>query len=155
MNTSNSSKKITRSKANRNILLAQKPWFKKIIKTMWILFLCIVVGIPVYVYLVKADLFGLFGGMPNPAAIENPQNDLSSELISADGVSLGRYFRFNRSQVSYDQLSPDLVNTLLLSEDHRFYDHAGMDFWAYPRVLWGILTFNTAGGSSTITQQLA
>ncbi|HEY9488191.1 MAG TPA: transglycosylase domain-containing protein, partial [Chryseosolibacter sp.] len=93
--------------------------------------------------------------MPSYAAVENPQNDLSSELISADGVSLGRYFRFNRSQVSCDQLSPDLVNTLLLSEDHRFYDHAGMDFWAYPRVIWGILTFNSAGGGSTITQQLA
>jgi penicillin-binding protein 1A len=111
---------------------------------------------------VSIDLFGLFGGMPSYAAIENPQNDLSSELISADGVSLGRYFRYNavsgtgnRSQVSYDQLSPDLVNTLVFSEDHRFYKHAGMDLWAFPRVFWGIITFNSAGGGSTITQQLA
>ncbi len=93
--------------------------------------------------------------MPSLKAIENPENDLSSELISSDGVSLGRYFRYNRSQVTYDQLSDDLVNTLLLSEDHRFYKHSGMDFWAYPRVLWGLLTFNSAGGGSTITQQLA
>ena len=78
-----------------------------------------------------------------------------SEIISADGVSLGRYFRYNRSQVTYDELSPDLVNTFLYSEDHRFYEHSGMDFWAYVRVLWGIATFNPAGGGSTITQQLA
>ena len=93
--------------------------------------------------------------MPSLKAIENPENDLSSDIISADGVSLGRYFRFNRSQVTYEQLSPELVNTLLLSEDHRFYQHSGMDFWAYPRVLFGIITFNNKGGGSTITQQLA
>ncbi len=155
MNTSASSKKTTKRKTNNNPLLIQKPWIKKLVKAVWITFLCILVGAPLYVYTVSIDLFGLFGGMPSYAAIENPQNDLSSELISADGVSLGRYFRYNRSQVSYEELSPDLVNTLLLSEDHRFYEHAGMDFMAYPRVLWGILTFNTAGGGSTITQQLA
>jgi penicillin-binding protein 1A len=155
MSTSASSKKTTRRKTNSNPLFLEKPWFKKVVKAVWILFFCVIVGVPVYVYVVSIDLFGLFGGMPSYAAIENPQNDLSSELISADGVSLGRYFRFNRSQVTYEELSPDLVNTLLLSEDHRFYEHAGMDFWAYPRVLWGILTFNSAGGGSTITQQLA
>lgn len=154
MNTYVSSKKTTRRKTN-NPLLFQKPWFRKAVKATWILFLCIILCVPLYVYTVSIDLFGLFGGMPSYAAIENPQNDLSSELISADNVSLGRYFRYNRSQVNYDQLSPDLVNTLLLSEDHRFYDHAGMDFWAYPRVFWGIITFNSAGGGSTITQQLA
>ncbi|HEY0771206.1 MAG TPA: transglycosylase domain-containing protein, partial [Sphingobacteriaceae bacterium] len=124
-------------------------------KWIWITFLAVVVAIPLYVFCVSIDLFGLFGGMPSLKQIENPENDLSSELISADGVSLGRYFRFNRSQVTYEQLSPELVNTLLLSEDHRFYDHSGMDFWAYPRVLFGILTFNNKGGGSTITQQLA
>ena len=155
MNTSASSKRTTKRKTNNNPLLVEKPWIKKAIKGVWILFLAVIIGVPLYVYTVSIDLFGLFGKMPSYAAIENPQNDLSSELISADGVSLGRYFRYNRSQVGYDQLSPDLVNTLLLSEDHRFYDHAGMDFWAYPRVFWGILTFNSAGGGSTITQQLA
>ncbi len=154
MNTYVSSKKTTRQKIN-NPLLLQKPWFRKVVKATWILFLCIILGAPLYVYTVSIDLLGLFGGMPSYAAIENPQNDLSSELISADGFSLGRYFRYNRSQVNYDQLSPELVNTLLLSEDHRFYEHAGMDFWAYPRVFWGILTFTSAGGGSTITQQLA
>jgi hypothetical protein len=86
---------------------------KKATKTLWILFACFVIGFPIYVVSVGSDLFGLFGGMPSLKSIENPENDLSSELISADGVSLGRYFRYNRSQVTYSQLSPDLVNTLL------------------------------------------
>jgi len=156
MNTSNSLKKTTQKKIS-SILLSQNPWFKKITKTIWILFLCFMLGFPAYIYSVKYDLFGLFGGMPSLKAIENPENDLSSELISADGVSLGSYFRFNRSQVTYNQLSPHLVKTLLISEDHRFYDHSGLDFKSYVRVLWGIVTFNSTGkgGGSTITQQLA
>ena len=128
---------------------------RKLIRTLWILFFCITILPFLYVYSVSIDLFGLFGGMPDYKAIENPENDLSSDLISADGVSLGRYFRYNRSQVHYNDLSRHLVNTLIYSEDHRFYGHAGMDFWAYPRVIWGVITFNSAGGGSTITQQLA
>jgi penicillin-binding protein 1A len=155
MNTSNSSRKITRPKTRKSVLLTENRWFGKLVKVTWILFLCITLGLPLYIFTVSANPFNLFGEMPSLKAIENPTNDLSSELITADGVSLGRYYRYNRSQVTFDQLSPDLVNTLLYSEDHRFYDHAGMDFWAYPRVLWGILTFNSAGGGSTITQQLA
>ncbi len=154
MSTYNSSKKTTRRKTN-SILLFQKPWIGKVIKWMWILMLSFVIALPLYIIAVQNDLFNLFGGMPSLKAIENPENDLSSEIISADGVSIGRYFRFNRSQVSYDQLSPDLVNTLLLSEDHRFYSHSGIDFLSYPRVIWGLLTPNTGGGGSTITQQLA
>ena len=128
---------------------------RRIIRGLWILVMCIVTLPCLYVYVVSVDLFGLFGGMPGYSAVENPENDLSSDLISADGVSLGRYFRFNRSQVHYHDLSPNLVKTVVFSEDHRFYGHAGMDFWAYPRVIWGLLTFNSAGGGSTITQQLA
>src|SRR6478736_1436016 len=133
----------------------ERPWFRQVIKYTWIIFISILLAIPLYLFTVKIDLFGLFGGMPNIREVENPENDLSSELISADGVSLGRYFRFNRSQVTYDDLSEDLVNTLLLSEDHRFNDHAGLDFVAFIRVAKGLITLNPAGGGSTITQQLA
>lgn len=108
-----------------------------------------------YVFTVSVDLFGLFGGMPSLAEVENPENDLSSELISSDGVTLGRYFRYNRSQVAFNELSDTLVNTLVISEDHRFYQHSGLDFPAYLRVAWGLLTLQPAGGGSTITQQLA
>lgn len=151
---------ITAAKKRRRPPSKQPPrprenYIIKAKKAVWIIFMSVVTMPPLYVFSVSIDLFGLFGGMPGYAAVENPENDLSSELISADGVSLGRYFRYNRSQVNYAQLNPGLVNTLLLSEDHRFYGHAGMDFWAYPRVLWGLITFNNAGGGSTITQQLA
>lgn len=154
MSTSASSTVTIKDKI-RKLLSIQRPWFKKIIKYSWILFLTIMLGLPVYVFTVSIDLFGLFGGMPSLADVENPENDLSSELISADGVSLGRYFRFNRSQVSYSELSDDLANTLVISEDHRFYDHSGLDFQAFMRVGWGLVTLNPAGGGSTITQQLA
>src|SRR5688572_26552291 len=156
MSTSNSSKGTILQKFNR-ILLTRSTGFKKSVKAIWILFICFIIAVPLYVYSVQFDLFGLFGGMPSLKAIENPENDLSSELLSADGVSLGRYFTYNRSQVTYDQLSPHLVNTLLFSEDHRFYDHSGLDFQAYLRVFYGIATFNSGakGGGSTITQQLA
>lgn len=154
MSTSNSSRKTTLQKFNK-ALLAKSRWFQWLTKAIWIFFLCIILGVPAYVYSVRFDLFGLFGGMPSLKAIENPENDLSSQLIASDGVVLGSYFRYNRSQVTYDQLSPDLVNTLLYSEDHRFYEHSGLDFQAYLRVLYGILTLNPQGGGSTITQQLA
>ncbi len=129
--------------------------FKWLIIGMWSLFVGVFLMGSLYIYTVSIDLFGLYGGMPSLRALENPENDLSSELISSDGVSLGRYFRYNRSQIAYEDLSDDLVNTLLLSEDHRYYEHSGMDFIAYMRVLKGILTLNPAGGGSTITQQLA
>ena len=138
------------------LLQIKKAWFAIAIKALWIVILTIIIGLPIYIFSVRYDLFGLFGEMPSLRAIENPENDLSSELISADGVSLGRYYIYHRSQVSYEQLSPDLVNTLLISEDHRFQDHSGLDFRAFLRVMYGIVTFNTGqGGGSTITQQLA
>ena len=137
------------------VIKFRSPWVKRTIVACWVFFLAIVVGFPLYIFAVRIDLFGLFGGMPPLTQVENPENDLSSELISSDGVSLGRYFRYNRSQVTYDELSPELANTLIYSEDHRFRNHAGIDLPAYLRVIYGILTFNMQGGGSTITQQLA
>jgi penicillin-binding protein 1A len=154
MSTSRSTTETTKGRISK-LFEIEKPWFRKAVKYAWILFLCIFLGLPLYVYTVSVNLFGLYGGMPSLKEVENPENDLSSELIAADGVSLGAYARYNRSQASYDDLSADLVNTLILSEDHRFYQHSGLDFPSYLRVAFGILTFNMQGGGSTITQQLA
>jgi penicillin-binding protein 1A len=154
MSTSNSSKGTIGRKI-RKVLGTRRPWLRYVVKAVWIGFFCVILGVPLFVFSVSIDLFGLFGGMPKLTQIENPENDLSSELITADGVSLGKYFTYNRTQVTYDQLSKDLVATLLYSEDHRFYQHSGLDFPAYLRVLYGVLTFNPQGGGSTITQQLA
>lgn len=139
----------------RQLLLLEKRWVKKAVKTVWITFFTVVLGVPVYIYLVILNPFDLFGRMPGLRDVENPENDLSSEVISADGIVLGRYFRYNRSQVTYDQLPSNLVKTLIISEDHRFHDHSGMDFISYLRVVWGIVTFDSQGGGSTLTQQTA
>src|SRR5688572_7749426 len=143
-------------KLKRSLLL-QHRWFPKMIKAIWIFFFCLIIGLPLYVASVSINLFGLFGEMPSLKAIENPENDLSSELISSDGISLGRYYTYNRSEVTFKQLSPTLVTTLIHSEDHRFYDHSGLDFPSYLRAIYGFVTFNSSakGGGSTITQQLA
>ncbi|HNE98358.1 MAG TPA: transglycosylase domain-containing protein, partial [Cyclobacteriaceae bacterium] len=148
MSTRASSKKTITHKI-REFAAIERPWFRKVFITIWILFFVFLIGFPLYVYTVSIDLFGLYGGMPSLKSIENPENDLSSELISADGVSLGRYFRYDRSQTKYEDLSPELINTLINSEDHRFHDHSGMDFWAYLRVAKGLLTLNPSGGGST------
>jgi len=129
--------------------------FRYTVKALWILGISALIGLPLYFYSVSVDAFGLFGGMPSIRALENPENDLSSELITADGVSLGRYWRFNRSQSTYEELSPELVNTLLASEDHRFNSHSGIDLKGLLRAVTGVLTFQYAGGGSTITMQLA
>src|SRR5690349_4016221 len=117
----------------KHLLLLEKPWFSKVVKTFWILFVTGFLSFILYIYLVIQNPYNWFGGMPDLRAIENPENDLSSEVISADGVSLGRYFRYNRSQIRYDELPPMLVKTLVISEDHRFFEHSGMDLRSYLR----------------------
>jgi len=155
MSTSPSSTKTTKNKL-QHFLKKRFTWIPRASKYIWIAFLVFILGLPLYVFTVSINLFGLYGGMPSIHEVENPENDLSSEVISADGVSLGSYYRYNRSQVNYSQLSPDLVNTLLISEDHRFYQHSGLDLPAFFRVIKGILTLNSSsGGGSTLTQQLA
>ncbi|HCW06096.1 MAG TPA: transglycosylase [Cytophagales bacterium] len=154
MSTSRSSTKTIKSRIDK-ILKTRLKWIPRASKYLWIAFLVFILGLPLYVFTVSIDLFGLYGGMPSIREVENPENDLSSEIISADGVSLGSYFRYNRSQVHYHELSPELVNTLLISEDHRFYQHSGLDLPAFFRVIKGLLTFSKSGGGSTLTQQLA
>ncbi len=138
-----------------------KPYaiLPKIIKGIWIAFISIVLLMIIYVLSVRINLFNLFGSLPSYKSLENPEaeNDLSSELYSIDGQLLGKYFRYNRTQVTYDDLSPELVQTLLCTEDVRFYEHAGIDLKSLMRV--GVKTVilgqSSSGGGSTITQQLA
>ncbi|MFY0687710.1 MAG: transglycosylase domain-containing protein [Cyclobacteriaceae bacterium] len=128
---------------------------KILILVTWLFFAILFAGVPVTFYMVQSDAMGLFGGLPSLSALEKPDPDLSSELFSADGVSLGKYFRRNRTPVSYEELSPELVNTLLVTEDVRFKDHAGIDLKGLARAVIGKLTFQFKGGGSTITMQLA
>ncbi|MEQ6118543.1 transglycosylase domain-containing protein [Reichenbachiella sp. MALMAid0571] len=106
-------------------------------------------------YSVSIDAFGLFGGLPSLKSLERPDPDLSSELISADGELLGKYYRSNRTPVSYHELSPELIQTLMVTEDVRFTQHSGIDLLGLARALSGVLTFEFKGGGSTLTMQLA
>ena len=139
------------------IALLQQPrnWIRKTVKVIWILFFTFLISVPLYVLAVIHNPFDLFGGMPSFKQIENPESDQSSEIISADGIVLGRYARLNRSNAEYEELSPVLVRTLLISEDHRFFEHAGMDMWSYLRVVKGLITMHNEGGGSTLSQQTA
>ncbi|MEO9476865.1 MAG: transglycosylase domain-containing protein [Cyclobacteriaceae bacterium] len=122
---------------------------------LWFAFLGAFIGIPGLFYMVKVDANGWFGGLPSLQALERPDPDLSSELISADGKSLGKYWRKNRTPVTYEELSSQLVNTLLVTEDIRFKGHSGIDLKGLTRAAIGVLTFNFNGGGSTLTMQLA
>ncbi|MEO1051088.1 MAG: transglycosylase domain-containing protein [Bacteroidota bacterium] len=141
--------------AKKKKKVAKPGFLKKVIKTLWISFISFLLIFFIYFYAVSIDLFGLFGGMPGFRNLESPENDYSSELISADGESLGRYYLFNRTRATYDELSEDLVTTLVSSEDRRFYDHPGIDLISLLRASSGWATGRRLGGGSTLTMQLA
>ena len=65
--------------------------------------------------------------MPSLRELENPEADLASEIISADGLLMGKYYAENRSEVKYSEISPNVINALIATEDERFYDHSGID----------------------------
>lgn len=109
-------------------------------------------GLGLVVLLFLAANFGLFGKMPSLRELENPEADLASEIISADGLLMGKYYAENRSEVKYSEISPNVINALIATEDERFYDHSGIDAEALARVAF---TVGSQGGGSTITQQLA
>ena len=103
--------------------------------------------------------FGIIGYSPDIDNLQNPISKSASQVFSADGKIMGTYNfdRSNRIPISYNKLSPYLVQALVATEDVRFYDHSGIDFIALTRAIVkrGILGQTSAGGGSTITQQLA
>lgn len=125
-----------------------KHWLKK----FWILYLSVVAFVILFFLALSA---GLLGFMPSFEELENPKSNLASEVISADQEVLGKYYIENRSNIHYSDLSPNLVNAIIATEDARFHNHSGIDVKALFRVTFGILTGSNKGGGSTITQQLA
>ena len=135
---------------------------KKTIFRLWVMLFFIISSIIIFIASVNYNPYNLFGGMPSLQDLEKPESDLASELYSGDNLLLGKYFRYNRSPIEFNDLSDELVTTLLVTEDIRFYDHSGIDFKGLVRATYGvsknILTFGGSGlegGGSTITQQLA
>ena len=102
---------------------------------------------------------GYIGYMPPIEELQNPINRYATQIYSSDGKIMGtwNYNRENRVLVDYSQLSPALIQALVATEDVRFYDHSGIDFIALGRAIVkrGLLRQKSAGGGSTITQQLA
>ena len=125
---------------------------RKFIKGLWITFASVVVFIILLFFFISV---GLFGKMPSFEELENPRSSLATEVYSADGKVLGKYFIENRTNIHYEDLSPNVVNALIATEDARFDRHSGIDIKAIFRVFFGVMTGSSKGGGSTITQQLA
>ncbi|MDA1267748.1 MAG: transglycosylase domain-containing protein [Bacteroidetes bacterium] len=134
----------------------QENWASKTINYLWKAFFGGLVFFISFVWMVSINFLGLFGALPDFKALENPDSQLASELYSADGVLLGTFARENRSPVTYKELSPNLVQALIATEDERFEEHSGIDLQAMLRVfVKSIILFQDSGGGSTLSQQTA
>lgn len=102
---------------------------------------------------------GYIGYMPPVEGLLNPEDRFASRLFTSDGVEMGRFYqsRNNRVYADYSEISPNVINALIATEDERFMQHSGIDIMALSRVLFKtiLLRQKNAGGGSTITQQLA
>ncbi len=129
---------------------------KFFVYTLWSLLLIVVLGTTVSFWAIAN---GKVGYMPPIEDLQNPINRFATQVYSSDGKLMGTWSmsRENRVMVDYSKLSPTLVQALVATEDARFYEHSGIDFYALMRavVKRGLLGQKSAGGGSTITQQLA
>ncbi|OJU48094.1 MAG: transglycosylase [Bacteroidales bacterium 45-6] len=135
-------------KAGKNYY-RKSPWYSKVIQVIAGFFIVFFL----YLFLVDVNFLWLFGKSPGLSSINNPNQSIATTIVSADGKTIGKYFRENRTPVEFDEISPMLVNALIYTEDERFYEHFGIDikgvFAAMKDALHG-----KARGASTISQQL-
>ena len=118
-------------------------------KKFWKLFFYTLGG--VFLFFLFAS-WGLFGAMPSFEDLENPESNLATEIISSDGVVLGKFYNENRTAIKYRDLPKHLVDALVSTEDERFYEHSGIDA---KRTFGAAAQLGSNGGASTLTQQLA
>lgn len=121
------------------------------VRIFWRIFLYGTLAVVLLLLLIN---FGVFGPMPSLAQLENPSITLATEVFGDDGTPMGKYYKDkgNRSYVKYGDISKNVTDALVATEDERFYDHSGIDGKALARA---ILKLGRDGGGSTITQQLA
>ena len=120
--------------------------YKKPIRLLWAIFIAGIVGI---FLLFGGAAMGWYGPMPDLQQLENPNTNLASQIISSDGVTLGKYyFDDNRTPITFEELPTNMVNALIATEDERFYDHAGID---WKGTLRAFVYLGKRGGASTIT----
>lgn len=131
------------SKFGKKFLL----WFWGIFSFIWV----VVIGLFVMIGL------EMFGPLPSFEQLENPKSKLASEVYSEDNMILGTFFRENRSLIDFEEISPNVINALIATEDVRFRKHSGIDGRSIVRVAVKtiLMGHSRSGGGSTITQQLA
>jgi len=127
----------------------QKSGTSKYTKWIWKLFLG---GLLFSILIFSLAALNVFGKLPTFEELENPENNLATEVISIDGKTLGKYYRENRTPVKYTELPENLIHALTATEDERFYEHSGIDLQG---TLRAAAKLGRDGGASTITQQLA
>lgn len=98
---------------------------------------------------------GVFGKLPSVEELQNPKSNIATVILSEDNKVLGKYYVENRVNAEYKELNPWLIKALLATEDIRFNQHSGIDIKALFRSAFGVITGNSKGGGSTLTQQLA
>jgi penicillin-binding protein 1A len=124
--------------------------FKTALRFFWAIF---ALGILSVITLFSSVALGLLGQMPELQQLENPKTNLATQILSNDGVVLGKfYFNDNRTSIAFDALPKNLVNALIATEDERFFSHSGIDLKGTLRAL---VYLGKKGGASTISQQLA
>ena len=128
-----------------------RPWY---VKTGMAL-LSGLIALIIYLGAVDLNFLWLFGKSPGFAQIKNPNTSSASEIYSADGKLIGKYFNENRTPVKYEEVNPQFWKALIDTEDERFYRHIGIDFQGLFGAAKDALVGNDARGASTITQQLA
>jgi penicillin-binding protein 1A len=138
-----------------NLPVLEKGKYQNIISKIWKFTKYGSIAFIIYLIAVNFNLFWLFGKMPSLEDIENPKSDVATEIISSDGKVLAKFFYENRSPIDFNELSPNVVNALVATEDVRFTVHSGIDARSTLRAVTGVLTGQSKGGGSTITQQLA
>ncbi|MFD1258730.1 penicillin-binding protein 1A [Mucilaginibacter terrae] len=120
----------------------------------WVIWKIAISCFALFVLIIALTAIGVFGPLPSFRDLENPKSNQASQIMSSDKQVLGKYFVQNRSNVRYNQISPNVIHALVATEDNRFYNHSGIDFGR----TFTIIFYNLIGkkqGGSTITQQLA
>lgn len=128
-----------------------RPWYVK----TGVALLSGLIALIIYLGAVDLNFLWLFGKSPGFAQIKNPNTSSASEIYSADGKLIGKYFNENRTPVKYEEVNPQFWKALIDTEDERFYRHIGIDFQGLFGAAKDALVGNDARGASTITQQLA
>ena len=126
-------------------------WYKKTL----VVIASLIAAFIVYLGMVDINFLWLFGKSPGFSQIKKPTTSEASEIYSADGVLIGKYFNENRTPVKYEDVNPVFWKALIDTEDERFYKHHGVDPIGLFAVLKDVLVSHEARGASTITQQLA